>query len=279
MSDLIHIEKNSVQETLIIPLCARVQCTELFPELYSDPESVRALERLDYDDSEAKKNLGFMVRFGALEAAMRQCDIAFEIRAYLKEHPKAAVVNLGCGLDPMSRNLDNGTCRLYNIDLPDVIAVRNEIFPAGEREVNLAADLNDSAWFEQIDASEGAFFFACGVFYYFTQEDAKALILAMNQAFPGGRLVFDTCGALALKVMMKGIVQKAGIRDVSAYFHAGRPDRDIAPWADGMDLSARGYMLGYQDLKVKSVPGSFRLLAKVCDGIMQMKIIRLDFGV
>ena len=35
-----------------------------------------------------------MQRFGALEVAMRQNDLAFEVQAYLKNHPCAAVVNL-----------------------------------------------------------------------------------------------------------------------------------------------------------------------------------------
>ena len=37
--------------------------------------------------------------FGALEVAQRQYDLRCEVEMYLKDHPKAAVVNLGCGLD------------------------------------------------------------------------------------------------------------------------------------------------------------------------------------
>ena len=35
-----------------------------------------------------------MQRFGSLEVAMRQNDLAFEVKDYLKIHPNAAVVNL-----------------------------------------------------------------------------------------------------------------------------------------------------------------------------------------
>ena len=59
-----------------------------------------------------------MQTFGALEVAMRQSDLAFEVRDYLSTHPRAAVVNLGCGLDQTGRACDNGQCRIYNIDLP-----------------------------------------------------------------------------------------------------------------------------------------------------------------
>lgn len=39
------IEKNTVQETLIIPLYARKMCTELYPNLYRDETAVRLFGR------------------------------------------------------------------------------------------------------------------------------------------------------------------------------------------------------------------------------------------
>ena len=82
------IEKNTVQETLILPLYSRKLCTELYPNLYRDETAVHLIDQIDYDFSEAEKNSrSLMQRFGALEVAMRQNDLAFEVRAYLKNHP------------------------------------------------------------------------------------------------------------------------------------------------------------------------------------------------
>ena len=162
------IEKNTVQETLIIPLYARKMCTELYPNLYRDETAVRLFGEIDYDFSALeKKSRSLMQRFGFLEVAMCQNDLAFEVRDYLRAHPNAAVVNLGCWLDATGRSCDNGSCKLYNLDFPDVIRVRNALLPAGPREENIPCDLNDTAWFDRIDASGGAIFFAAGVFYYF----------------------------------------------------------------------------------------------------------------
>ena len=89
------IEKNTVQETLIIPLYSRKLCSRLYPNIYKDETAVRLINEIDYDFSEAEKNSrSLMQRFGALEVAMRQNDLAWEVRDYLKDHPKAAVVNL-----------------------------------------------------------------------------------------------------------------------------------------------------------------------------------------
>ena len=132
------IEKNTVQETLILPLYSRKLCTELYPNLYRDETAVRLIDEIDYDFSEAEKNSrSMMQRFGALEVAMRQNDLAFEVQAYLKTHPCAAVVNLGCGLDNTGRACDNGRCKIYNLDFPDVITLRQQLLPAGEREQNI----------------------------------------------------------------------------------------------------------------------------------------------
>ena len=42
------IEKNTVQETLIIPLYARKMCSELYPNLYRDEAALRLVGAVDY---------------------------------------------------------------------------------------------------------------------------------------------------------------------------------------------------------------------------------------
>ena len=273
------IEKNTVQETLIIPLFARKVCSELYPNLYRDETSIRLIDEIDYDFSEAEKNSrSLMQRFGALEVAMRQNDLAWEVRDYLKSHPTAAVVNLGCGLDSTGRACDNGSCKIYNMDFPDVIAVRNELLPAGEREENIPCNLNDTAWFSQIDASSGAVFFASGVFYYFLTEQVKALAQAMAGAFPGGVLVFDAANRTAVKMIAKTWLKSAKIQDVGAYFAVSDAPKEIGAWDSRLQVTSRGYMLGYNDLRDPSVSGFFRFLAKVGDGMMKMQIVKIGFG-
>lgn len=136
----VKIEKNTVQETLIVPLYGRKMCYDKFPELYSDTFAKELCERLDYDFSELeRKNNSFLYEFGSLEAAMRQLDIIWEIKEYLKKYPKATIVNLGCGLDETGKSCDNGLCHIVNVDFPDVIEVRNKLTATQEREKILPA--------------------------------------------------------------------------------------------------------------------------------------------
>lgn len=275
--DKVHIEKNSVQETLVIPLYGRKLCTERFPRLFRDDRAVELIGRLDYDFSVLEKQSESLAhQFGALEVAMRENDLMYELRDYLATHPRATLVNLGCGLDQTAENCDNGLCRIVNIDLPDVIAVRNELLPESERVTNLACDLNDTAWFDEIDASNSVCFMAAGVFYYFKTEEIKRLFNAMARRFPGGRLVFDTANRRAVKIMLKTWVKEAGITSISDYFSVDDAGKDLT-WMDRAAISHRGYMLGYNDLRDPSVPGLFRLMAKLGDGFMKMRIIKIEF--
>ena len=272
------IEKNTVQETLIIPLYAGKVCTELYPNLYRDETAVRLINEIDYDFSVAEKNSrSLMHRFGSLEVAVRQNDLAWEVRDYLKTHPKAAVINLGCGLDGTGRVCDNDSCKIYNLDFPNVIAVRNELLPAGEREKNIPCDLNNTEWFEKIDASGGAIFFASGVFYYFLTEQVKALVQAMADAFHGGVLVFDAANRAAVKMIAKTWLKSAKIKDVCAYFAVSDAKYELSLWDNRLQVTSRGYMLGYNDLRDPSVSGFFRFLAKVGDKMMKMQIVKIAF--
>lgn len=273
-----HIERNTVQETLVIPMYGRMKSSQLYPFLFKDDGAARLMSRIDYDFSSLESNSrNAMQRFGFLEVAVRQYNLAWEVRDYLKTHPNATVVNLGCGLDDTGRHCDNGTCRIYNIDYPDVIEVRNDLIPPGAREVNIACDLNDISWFQAIDASGGAVFFASGVFYYFLRSQVQKLVSAMAAAFPGGRLVFDAANRTAVKLMLKTWVKYAKIKDVGAYFSVEDAQTKLSPWTKESKVSSRNFMLGYNDLKDPSVSGLFRFIARIGDKFMKMRVIRFDF--
>ena len=272
-----HIEKNTVQETLVIPLFGRMVCSERFPELFSDSSAKRICDSLDYDFAEKRKKMESVAGlFGALEVAQRQFDLRCEVEAYLNVHPRAAVVNLGCGLDDTFSKVDNGQCRGYNIDLPDVIRVRNDLLPAGERETNLACDLNDPAWMDKIDAADGAVFFAAGVFYYFRTADVKKLFQTMAARFPGAVLAFDSCNERGAKLMRKTWLKEAGITDVNAFFSL-EDEAELNAWSDRFaSVSAKSYMRGYRDI-YSEVGIIHKLMIRFCDGLVKMQIVKIVF--
>ena len=272
-----HIEKNTIQETLVIPLFGRLICSEHFPDLLSDPSAQKICDSLDYDFSEKRKKMESAVGlFGTLEVAQRYYDLICEVKDYLNSNPEAAVVNLGCGLDDTFSKIDNGSCHGYNIDFPDVIEIRNRLLPPSDRETNIACDLNDYSWMKQINKGNGTVFIAAGVFYYLKTEDVRKLLAEMATEFPGGRVAFDSCNKTGARMMRSTWLKEAGITDVKAWFSL-EDEKQLEGWSDNFwEVSARSYMRGYRDI-YSHVSLLHKIMIRFCDSIVKMKIIRIEF--
>ena len=73
-------------------------------------------------------------------------------------------------------------------------------------------------------------------------------------------------------------LKSAKIKDVGAYFAVSDAERELSPWDSRLQVSSKGYMLRYNDLKGPSISGFFRFLAKVGDDGMKMQIVKIGFG-
>lgn len=267
------IEKGTVQETLLIPLYGRKRAMDLYPGNFHDMDCQKIFEQVEM--SHEKK--GLMEKPGAIMAATRQYDMAAACREYLETHPNACVVNLGCGLDTTFRQIDNGLARAYNLDFPESIAVREELLGKRERETNIACDLNDLSWFEQIDfhPEDGIVFFASGVFYYFKTKQVKTLFNAMAKHFSGGILVFDATTKKGLKNMLKTWLKDYD-DNIGVYFSVNDLNelKDLSNHFQS--VIRKGYLTGYRPLD-KRYGFILNTMFKHLDKSLMCQIIEIQF--
>lgn len=185
-----ELKKDSVERTLCIPLWSRAIAVKKLPQILPDHDAVRILQKM----GETKPpTVLYNLECGALAGAIRQYDFACEIREYLKDYPKAVIVELGAGLSCLRRQLKNETNSWINIDFPDVITCREKYIPTGTLEKNVASDITDHKWFDDIPFKKenGVIFLAAGVLHYLTYDAVTELIAEMTERFPGGLFVFD----------------------------------------------------------------------------------------
>lgn len=154
----------------------------------TDPQGVALYEAIGYDYLKfGKPNQSHGLRAAAFDAVATD---------YLRAHPKASVVALAEGLQTSFWRLDAagvlGEVTWYSVDLPAVIALREELLPHDDRIVNLAQSALDRSWMDRIDASDGVFITAEGLFMYLDPADVRALIADCAAHFPGGQLMFDS---------------------------------------------------------------------------------------
>ena len=97
-----HIEKNTVQETLVIPLYGRKVCSDHFPHLFKDPEAERIINMLDYDFSEKGKKMNSVIFCDVIEERLlyeliKIIFAKFSARkSYRKSHDECCISWLHC---------------------------------------------------------------------------------------------------------------------------------------------------------------------------------------
>jgi O-methyltransferase involved in polyketide biosynthesis len=154
----------------------------------NDPMAVELYQAIDYD----------YLKFGAPNQSHALRALAFDTVAtdYLLEHPKASVVALAEGLQTSFWRLDAAgladELTWYSVDLPPVIALREQLLPGDDRIVNLTQSALDFSWMERVDRSHGVFITAEGLLMYLDPADVRALISACAAYFPGGQMMFDS---------------------------------------------------------------------------------------
>ena len=209
--DKITIEKGSAAESMMLPLYARAFCDRYFPRTFPNPEAAELMGRLDYDFSAIENAYG-PAQMSAFAVKVR--ILSELVRGYLRQHPGALLINLGCGADLTFGLVDNGSCRGLNIDLPQVIEARQRLIACRDREENLAFDMFDYGWMDRADAAEGICILCGSVLQFCPRDRVTELIAAMAERFPGGTLCFDYVTESAALQANHQLLQAAGDRPV-----------------------------------------------------------------
>jgi O-methyltransferase involved in polyketide biosynthesis len=115
-------------------------------------------------------------------------------RDFLSRHPDGTVVEIGTGLNTRYERVDNGRARWFDLDLPDVIALRGEFFGDTPRRQMLAASVTDEEWLGLVgERSAGPCFLSAeAVLPFFDEADVRRVITRIAHAFPGGWLALDS---------------------------------------------------------------------------------------
>ena len=239
-----ELKENTVQHTLCMPLCGRMIAARKYPDLFPDRDAERIVRELGEDISGRAM---YRLQYMWINCVIRQYNLAWEITEYLKQHPKATLVELGAGLSCLRRQMGNEANPWYCLDMENVIALREKHIPKGEYEQNIVCDLNDHSWFDKIrfDPADGIVFTAGGLFYYFETKQMRRLLCAMAERFPGGMITFDAVNSLGLKGV-NAEVKLAGNNSTKSFFSLEHPKEELESWSPGIvNVSEKDYADGY----------------------------------
>ncbi len=227
---------SGVQQTLLIPLYSRAMETRRPDAILRDTKAAEMVALLDCDFSRFKQS-----PFDQLTTMMRAREFDRQAQAFLSAHPTGTVVEIGCGLDTRFHRIDGspagasgGRATWFELDLPEVIALRRQLLDDEPRCRPIACSALELAWFDEVDDSPRPFLFlAEGVLSYFHAEDVRQLVLALRDRFRGAELVTDAISPFMVSLHRLD----PHVRAVASQIHwAVRRGRDMEDWGQGIRL-------------------------------------------
>jgi len=232
---------DSVADTLFITVYMR-HLENLRPDrIISDPDASRLVEEIDYDFTKYAKatrsQIGTCIRVRHFDNLTRR---------FLDAHDDPVVVSLGCGLDSRANRigLDKGV--MYNVDLPEVIEMRNQVLPPDERNVSLARSLFDPSLPEEIrDRHPRASFLVLseGVLMYFPENEVRPVLERIAKTLSPGQLVFDACSSFGCRMTSRHDT----VKHTQARFQWGLDDPALPEhWAPNLSLRAVTYYMNQE---------------------------------
>lgn len=213
-----------------------------------DQKSVEIAAELDKTLSRSEEPLARTLASGTLDRnlvihiAIRAKKYDSFVREFLDRYPEGVVVNIGCGLDSRFLRIDNGCVVFYDLDLPEIIAIKKRFFFESERYHLVASSVLDYSWMEPVRRHVGPFLFiAEGVFMYLDGDDVRSLVLAIKKTFPSSELVCEVENSLWLGPLTKKILeyklQHQCHLGTGAMFRSGiRDSREMEQWQSGIQF-------------------------------------------
>lgn len=187
------IQLKNEMETLIISLYGKAKMSEMgiFKDFYAEA----AIGKLDYDYSRLKIQNKTQVML-----AMRATIMDDLAKDFISENPNCLVLHLGCGLDARFMRLGLHVGRWYDLDFPEVINLKKQLYPETKNYQYIASSVTDLIWLDGLEAVEDeVLVIAEGIFMYLPESEIKALFGALKTKFNRYTIVFDAYSKLTAK--------------------------------------------------------------------------------
>ncbi|EYF05098.1 class I SAM-dependent methyltransferase [Chondromyces apiculatus] len=183
--------------TLLLTLYGKALESKLPDSALKDTYAAAAVAQIDYDFEKLK-----LKRDAMIGLAMRASMIDGWTRAFLASQPEATVVHLGCGLDSRVFRVDPPpTARWFDVDFPDVVALRREVYPARDHYELVGTSVTELGWIEALPSDKPALIVGEGLLPYLEPDKGIALLRKLVAHFPSGEMAFDVYSNLGVKTL------------------------------------------------------------------------------
>lgn len=263
-----------VQETLLLTLYARAQDAKAVVPILGDTASLELARSIPYDYRRLR--LSASTRCGT---ALRARALDDAVRTFVAAHPDAVVLDLGCGLDTRARRCTPPPgVDWYDVDLPEVTALRSAHLPDGPGTHTVTADVTTPGWSAALPGDRPAMIVAEGLLPFLPPGAFPALTRELTSRFPYGELAINGYTRLAARLMRyHPSIRALGITAAEGFDDAREPE----DWDAGLVLEEEQLLVRSPD--VARFPPPLRSLTRAMAFSTSMarqgaRVLRYRFG-
>lgn len=180
-----NLQFGDIQETALIPLAIKASETARPNARIKDLKAKEIIDSLGVDVSKFDP---FLSHEGVVARTILYRE---QLKELLNKYPDAVCINLGCGFDDKFSQVDNGSVRWFDVDLPDQIDVRRKVYEDRERCVMLEGNALNGDWTRSIPKADMVIVVMEGVLEYFSKEQVKTCLNMLCDSFPHGYLLAE----------------------------------------------------------------------------------------
>ncbi len=271
-------ELSPIEQTAFLTEYARA-LDSLWPQpILGDRLAHDVVGKIDYDFTA----LGVQTSV-VCQTALRAKMLDDRVRAFTADHPDAVVVDLGAGLDSGCYRVDPPpSVDWYSVDLPGIIALREQVLPPNAHAHSVPVSLTDAQWPDTIPADRPTILIADGLFAFLSEPQIAEIFRGITDHFASGELAFNDYGRigwvsrLAVKVSPQKMFKDVG----SQWGYAGFKDaHHPQTWNPRMTLLEEASLTDQPevDLFPAWIRVPTKLMGKTKSGARKARILRYGF--
>ncbi len=176
---------NNESKTLFIPLLGKAIMSKDNIFLH-DPKAEEIISKIDYNFNSLKQS-----KWLSMYMSVRALIIDELCNKYIKEHPNATIIHLGCGLDSRCLRVNQNFGTWYDIDYENVIDIRKKFYEEDSKHKMIGSSVVDYKWLKEIKINDNIMVVAEGLTMYLSEEEIKELLEQINNKLGDVHLLFD----------------------------------------------------------------------------------------
>jgi O-methyltransferase involved in polyketide biosynthesis len=206
------------KETLFITLYARAEDYRARRSILNDRKASEIFSRVGGDFTKYKG-------FGNVVTVVRARHFDEWVKEFIAENANAVVLYLGCGLDTRVTRIAPAQASWFDVDYPEVIALRKTFYADTDNYRMIASSITDTSWLAQLPADRPTLIIAEGVLEYLAPGEVKDLLQHLTDYFHHGQVMFDVMNSFAIQSGKEKLKESTGAVHKWAVDDTGEVDK------------------------------------------------------